>query len=349
MRRLLAAFALACLCLSCSQAEKPKQQVTVYMYSEYIDPDLPKEFEKQTGIAVRLDVYENTEEMTAKLQHAGGVSQYDVVVVSDHQVPVLAKLGLLQPLDAAKLPNAKNVAEQFKSPPYDREGKFSQPYQWGTMGLIYRKDKVQATEFSWALLLDPEKQPGPFVLIDSMRDMMAVAFKTLGVSVNSRKPEDLKAASELILKAKRSAKCLGFEGGVGGKNKVADATAAAAIVYSGDAIKACEEDGHLAYVIPKEGSIIWVDAMTIPAKAPNAEAAHKFINFILDAQVGARLSNFNRYATPNAGSLALIRKEDRDNPAIYPSPDTLKTLEYLEDLGEATKLYDEVWTTIKSR
>ena len=349
MRRLLAPLALACLCLSCSDSAKPKPQVTVYMYSEYIDPELPKEFEKQTGIPVRIDVYENTEEMTAKLQHAGGVSQYDVVVVSDHQIPVLAKLGLLQPLDAAKLPNAKNVAEQFKSPPYDPGSKFSQPYQWGTMGLIYRKDKVQATEFSWALLLDPEKQPGPVVLIDSMRDMMAVALKTFGASVNSREANDLKLASELILKAKHSAKCLGFEGGVGGKNKVADASAALAIAYSGDAIKAVEEDGHLAYVIPKEGSIVWTDAMVIPAQAPNAEAAHKFINFILDAQVGAKLSDFNRYASPNTASLALIKEEDRHNPAIYPSADTLKTLEYLEDLGPDTRLYDECWTNIKSR
>lgn len=348
MRQALWGFALATLLLGCSEATKP--QVTVYMYSEYIDPELPREFEKLTGIAVKIDVYENTEEMMAKLQHAGGASQYDVVVVSDHAVPVLAKLGLLQPLALAKVPNAKNVGEQFRRPPYDPEGKFSLPYQWGTMGLVYRKDKLPQTfEPSWTLVLDPEKQPGPFVLIDSMRDMMAVALKTLGASVNSRRPEELKAASELILKAKRSAKCLGFEGGVGGKNKVADGAAAVAIAYSGDAIKACEENAHLAYAVPKEGSIIWVDAMTIPARAPNADAAHKFINFILDPEVGAKLSNFNRYATPNAASLAYIRREDRENPGIYPSPETLKALEYLEDLGADTRLYDEMWTTIKSR
>jgi len=343
----LVIVAACALLASCSQADKP--QVTVYLYSEYIDPELPKQFEKQTGIAVRIDVYENTEEMMAKLQQAGGASLYDVVVVSDHAVPVLAKLGLLRPLDPANLPNAKNVADQFKSPPYDPGSKFSLPYQWGTMGLLYRKDKVQATEFSWALVLDPARQPGPFVLIDSMRDMIAVALKLFGASVNSREPNDLKYASELILKAKRSPNCLGFEGGVGGKAKVADATAALAIVYSGDAIKACEEDPHLAYVVPKEGSIIWVDAMTIPAQAPHPDAAHKFINFILDPRVGAKLSDFNRCATPNAASLALIRRADRDNPAIYPSPDDLKKLEYLEDLGPDTRLYDELWTAIKAR
>lgn len=348
-RILLPLLAAAALLTSCSEAEKPKPQVTVYMYSEYIAPELVKQFEKQTGIAVRLDVYEATEEMMAKLQQAGGASQYDVVVVSDHAIPVLAKLKLLQPLDLAKVPNARNVAEQFKNPPYDPGSKFSLPYQWGTMGLMYRKDKVQAAEPSWTLLLDPAKQPAPFVLIDSMRDMMAVALRTLGASVNSRKPEDLKAASQVVLRAKRSAKCLGFEAGVGGKNKVADASAGLAIVYSGDAIKAIKEDGHLAYAIPKEGSILWVDAMTVPAQAPHPDAAHKFINFILDAEVGAKLSDFNCYASPNAASLGLIRKEDRDNPAIYPSADELKRLEFLEDLGPDTKLYDEVWTAIKTR
>ena len=354
MRRLWMVAALACLfCGACSEPEKPaaeaKPRVTVYMYSEYIGPELPKEFEKLTGMPVQIDVYENTEEMMAKLQMAGGVSQYDVVVVSDHAIPVLAKLGLLQPLDVAKVPNAKNVAGRFAKPPYDPEGKFSLPYQWGTMGLMYRKDKVTMTDPSWALVLDPEKQPGPFVLIDSMRDMLSAALKSLGHSINTRKPEELKAAGEAILKAKRSAKCLGFEGGVGGKNKVADASAALAIVYSGDAIKACDEDAHLAYVLPKEGSIIWMDAMTIPAKAPNPAGAHAFINFILDAKVGARLSDFNRYATPNAASLPLVSKADRENPAIYPSEDELKKLEYLEDVGEATRLYDEVWTAAKAR
>ncbi|HPD15973.1 MAG TPA: spermidine/putrescine ABC transporter substrate-binding protein [Planctomycetota bacterium] len=349
MRR-VAALALAALALGCSQAEKPKPQVTVYMYSEYIDPELPREFEAQTGIRVRLDVYEATEEMMAKLQQAGGASQYDVVVVSDHAIPVLTKLGLLQPLEAAKLPNAKNVSPQFANPPYDPGSKYSLPYQWGTMGLLYRKDKVpQAAELSWSLLLEPAKQPGLFVLIDSMRDMMAVALKMHGASVNSRKPDEVRAASDLILAAKRSTRCLGFEGGVGGKNKVADGTATLAVVYSGDALKACQENDQLAYGVPREGSIIWVDAMTIPVNAPNPDAAHQFINFILDAKVGARLSEFTCYATPNAASLPLLKQEDRENPAIYPPEETLKKLEYLEDLGDDSKLYDEIWTAVKAR
>jgi len=342
---------------ACSKSQGPApssrpakaDRVTVYMYSEYIDPNLPAQFEDLTGWAVRIDVYEATEEMMAKLQQAGGVSQYDVVVVSDHAIPVLAKLGLIQPLNHARLPNLKNLAPRFKSPSYDPNNQYSVPYQWGTVGLMYRRDKLPNLDPSWAVLLDPAKQPGPFLLIDSMRDMMAVALKYLGFSVNSRDVGELKRAGELILQAKKSPKALGFEGGVGGKNKVVAGEAALAVVYNGDAVRAMSEDRNVDFVLPKEGGVIWVDAMTIPAKAPNPIGAHKFIDFILDARVGAQLSNFNRYATPNTASMPLINKEDRQNPSIYPPDDMLKKLEYLQDVGADTRLYDEVWTAVKSR
>ncbi len=324
-------------------------QVVVYMYSEYIDPEIPKAFQKETGIKVRIDVYEAAEEMMAKLQQAGGVGQYDVIVATNETVPTMAKLKLIQPIDATKVPNAKNIAPRFKSPPYDPGNTYSLPYQWGTVGLAYRKDKIAKMEPSWAMVFDAAKQPGTFVLIDSLRDMIGAALKFQGKSVNSRNAEEVKKAGELILAAKKSPKALGFEGGVGGKNKVAAGQAVMAIVYNGDAIRTMEEEKNLGYVVPKEGTILWVDSMVVPAKAPHAEAAHRFMNYILDAKVGAQLSNFNRYATPNAASLPLIKKEDRENPAIYPSDDDVKKMEFLEDLGSQTPLYDEVWTSVKSR
>lgn len=343
-----AAFACGALTLGCSKPANDNQ-VNVLMWSEYIDKAMLGDFEQKTGLKVRIDEYEATEEMIAKLQQAGGTQQYDVVVASDHAIPVLAKLGLIQPLKADLLPNAKNVSERFRSPSYDPGSKYSQPYQWGTMGLMYRKDRVQEPPATWAALFETDKQPGPFVLIDSMRDMLAAALKYRGKSVNSKDPDDLKAAGELILAAKKSPHLVGFEGGVGGKNKVVSGDAALAIVYSGDAIRAMEEDKNVDFVLPREGTIIWVDAMTIPAQARNVEGAHKFINWILEPAAGAELSNFNRYASPNDASLPLINKEDRENKCIYPDEQLLGTMEYIEDLGDATRLYDEVWTAVKSR
>lgn len=325
------------------------KEVNVYMYSEYCAPELLEKFKQETGVTVRLSPYETTEEMLAKMQQAGGTSQYDVVVVSDHAIPVMTKLGLLQPIDQGKIPNLKNLDPQFANAPYDKGNKVSVPYQWGTMGIMYRKDKVPQLEPTWGVFFDPAKQPGNYVLIDSMRDMFAAALLLEGKSINSKNPAELKRAGELMLAAKKSPKCLGFEGGVGGKNKVAAGQAVMAIVYNGDAVRAMGEDPNIAFVLPKEGTEIWVDAMTIPAQAPNAAAAHQFINFILDPKNGAELSNFNQYATPNAASMPFIKEADRKNPAIYPSQDEIKKMQYLEDIGDATRLYDEVWTTVKSR
>lgn len=347
-------YALACAVLAllgCSKSGDSASQgrINVYMFSEYIDPELVKAFEKESGIKVRIDVYEATEEMMAKLAQAGGAGQYDVLIISDHLIPVLARQGLIQPLDAAKIPNAKNVAAKFRNPPHDPTNKYCFPYQWGTMGLLYRKDKIAQPEPTWGLLLDPARQPGPFVLIDSMRDMLSVALKYQGHSLNSRDAAEVRAAGELVLAAKKSEKALGFEGGVGAKNKLIAGDGVIGIVYNGDAVRAIDEDPKLDFVLPREGSLIWVDEMTIPTGAKDAEHAHAFINFILDAKNGAQLSNFNRYATPNEASLPLIKKEDRENPAIYPAEEMMKKLEQFEDLGADAKIYDEVWTTIKAR
>lgn len=327
-------------------AEKPT--LTVYMWSEYIDPEIPKEFERETGIPVRIDVYEATEDMMAKLQQ-GGDQQYDLLVVSDHAVPALAGLGLLAPLDRARLANAGNVDPRFAAPPYDPEGKWSVPYQWGTVGLMYRKDRLPDFEPTWALLFDPERRRGPFVLVDSMRDMLGVALKAAGESVNATDPEVVRAAGERTLAAKRSDLSLGFEGGVGGKNKVLSGAAALAVVYNGDALRGIEEDPETAFAVPREGSIVWVDAMAIPAHAPHPAEAHRFIDYILRPEVGARLSSFNRYATPNRAALPHVDARDRADPAIYPPPEVMAKLEYIQDVGAATQVYDEVWTAVKSR
>lgn len=351
--RLPLMLALTALVSGCSRsggdgipADAP---LTVYMWSEYIDPSIPGEFEKTTGRKVRIDVYESTEEMEAKLRQSAGAGQYDVVVASDHEIPVLVKLGLIQPLDLDKIPNRANLDGRFKSPGYDPDSRYSLPYQWGSMGLMYRRDRIPELEASWGVLFQGNGPAGPFVLIDSVRDMLAAALKHGGHSVNSRDPQAVRAAGERVLAAKNHPRCLGFAGGVGGKNKVVSGDATLAVVYNGDALRAIEEEPNAAFVIPREGSIIWVDAMTITAGTRQADAAHAFINYILDPAVGAKLSNFNRYATPNAAALPLIDPEDRANPAIYPPEELMAKLEYLEELGEATRLYDEVWTSVKSR
>jgi spermidine/putrescine transport system substrate-binding protein len=185
------------------------------------------------------------------------------------------------------------------------------------------------------------------MLIDSMRDTIGAAMKYKGHSFNSIKPTELKEARDLVLAAKKRA--LGFGGSVGNKNQVVSKSARAAIVYSGEAARGMAEDKETVYLIPREGSQIWLDSLVILANAPHKELAEKFLNFCLDPAVAARISNFTQFGTPNLTARANIQPALLNNPAIYPPPDVMAKLEFLSDLGPNLRLYDEVWTQIKSR
>ena len=321
-------------------------KLNLFIWSEYIDPQIVKQFEKEFGCKVTLDVYEDAESMLAKIQ-GGGMSLYDVVVPPDHIVPAMVKLKLLAPLRHENIPNLKNLDEKFAGPPYDRANQFTVAYQWGTVGVYLRKAKDQTVEPTWGLFFDRQRQPGSFVLIDSVRDLLGAALKYKGHSLNSTDPAQLKEARDLILDAKR--RCVGFDGSVGAKNKVLAKTARAGIVYSGEAVRGTAEDADTIYFIPREGSQIWLDNLAVPAKAPHRDMAERFINFILDAKIGAQLSNFTQFATPNHAARQFIKPEGLSNPAIYPPPEVMAKLEFLEDLGANTRLYDEIWTQIKAK
>ncbi|MBF0529088.1 MAG: spermidine/putrescine ABC transporter substrate-binding protein [Deltaproteobacteria bacterium] len=348
MKRLILLM-LVLTVLMAGTAGAADKELNIFIWSEYMPESLWKNFEKQTGIKVRLDYYENNEEMLAKLQ-AGATSQYDIIVPSDYILPSLITLKLIQPLKQADLTNLKNLKEMFKKTNYDTGNKYSVAWQWGTVGLMYRKDKVKNFENTWAMIFDPKKEIGPFWLIDSVREQMGIPLLYKGYDFNSTKPEELKAASDLLIETKKNKNCLGFKAGVGGKNDVVAGTAVAAVVYNGDALRAISEDktGNLIFTVPKEGSEIWFDSMCIPAKAPNVEAAHKWINFVLDPKNGAELSNYNQYATPNEASMAFINPDDLKNPNIYPSPEVMKTLHFTKDLGKDLRIVDEAWTRAKS-
>ena len=327
------------------------EELKIFTWSEYMDEEnMPKEFEEATGIKVHLDMYESNEEMMAKLQ-AGGLGQYDLIIPSDYIMPSLINLNLLTPLDHAKIPNLKNLGDKFKNASFDQGNKYSVGWQWGTVGLMYNKEKVKESDVqSWSILFDPAKNAGPFYLIDSVREMLGIALAYLGYDFNSAKPEELKAASDLLIQTKKQPNCLGFKGGVGGKNDVIAGVADLAIVYNGDAIQTVsEEPEKFGFIVPKEGSEIWIDSMCIPAKAPNVDAAHKWINWVLEPEVGASLSNYNQYATPNEAAIPFLNKEDLENPGIWPTPEIMKTLHFVKDLGVDNKIVDQAWTRTKSQ
>lgn len=348
----LAALALfACTALTACNEQKQEQApktVTVMIYSEYIDPAMLDDFEKKTGYKLQLELYEAQEEMIGKLQ-AAGTSQYDVVIASDVVIQQMVHLGLIAPIDTAKVPNRVNIAPQFMGQAYDPTNTYTIPYLWGTTGILFRGEEVNPDSVSYSMLFDASKTKGNFSLLEESRSMLSMALQALGFDANSVKQEEINKAVELILKAKKDKNFLGFDGSVGGKDKVLSKMDWAAIVFNGEAQAAIDEDSTLQFVIPMEGSFMWVDAMTLSSKAPNVEGAYAFMNYILDAKIGAQLAKYINYATPNKASLEVIDDEFKNNRVINPNEQEIKRMVFLADPGDAAKLFDEAWTIVKTR
>lgn len=321
-------------------------KLNLFIWSEYIDPEIVANFEKEFSCKVTIDLYEDNESMMSKLQ-GGGTALYDIVVPGQYLIPVMAKLGLLAPLRHENIPNLANLDEKFVNPVFDPGNKYSAAYQWGTVGIYLRKKAGKTVDETWGLMFDKTKQYGSFLLMDSPREMLGSMAKYKGMSVNSTSLDDLRAQSAALAEAKQRSQ--GFEGGVGGKNKVLAKAVDAAVVYNGDAVRGMSDDAETYYFVPREGGVLWLDNLAVPSQAPHRDVAEKFINYILDAKVGAQLSNFNQYATPNRAAKAFITPADLANSAIYPSAEMMGKLEFVNDLGDTNKLYDEVWTQVKSK
>jgi spermidine/putrescine transport system substrate-binding protein len=326
-------------------------ELNLLIFPDYIDEKIVQNFESENHTRVRLTKYDSTEEMESKLAYAGADSQYDVVIMASQVLARMVRRGLIRDLDHAQIPNLKNLEPRFSGPTFDDGNKHGAPYQWGTVGIVYNKKKLPNLDLSWSVVLDPKKIAGTFLLLDEMRDMLGAVLKYKGFSSNTNSADEIREAGKVITSVKSNPKCLGFKGGAGALEDVRAGSVEMAIVWNGDAQKYVAEDKEhrLAFMIPKEGSVIWVDAMTITAKAPHPELAHKFINYVLSPEAGAMLSTYTKYASPNVAAQAKLPTEDRTNPLIYPSKEVAEHLEHHRDLGDAAKTFDEGWTAVKSR
>ena len=346
---LLSFFAVFLTACNDTQGQKNSgKTVSVMIYSEYINPGLLKNFEKETGYAVNLELYEAQEEMIVKLQTAG-TKKYDVIIASDVVIQQMIQSELVAPIDTTKIPNRVNVAPQFLGQAYDPTNAYSLPYLWGTTGILFRGEKIHPDSASYSMLFDAKNTKGNFSLLNESRSMLSMALRAIGYDANSIKQEEINKAVDFILQAKKDPHFVGFEGSVAGKNKVLSGENWAAIVFNGEAQAAINKDSTLQFVIPKEGSFMWVDAMLLSAKASNVEGAYAFMNYILDANNGAQLAKYINYATPNKASLEVIDEKFKSNRVINPNEQEIKRMELLQDLGENTKFYDEAWIIAKTK
>ena len=328
--------------------------LSLYNWSEYIEPELVTEFEAAYGVTVTETFYDSNEAMLAQVE-AGGAN-YDVIVPSDYMVTIMSEEGLVQPLSKDAVPNLVNLDSQFDNVPYDPSGEFSVPYQWGTTGIGFSYEEVDDAEgVSWAVIFDPETSTayaGQISLLNDPRETMGAALKYLGYSVNTTDQTQLDEATALVSETKERLATFDSDAF---EDLLVEGQTVVAHGYSGDFFSAFDDastddyDAYedFGYAIPLEGGVKWVDTMAIPTTAEHPCTAHTFINFILDAENGAALTNFNYYASPNLASTEFIIPEILEDETIYPSDEVLANLEFLEDTGDFEINYTDAFAAAK--
>jgi spermidine/putrescine-binding protein len=341
MRKFVRWTALALIAGAALAAEEKK--LNLYIWSDYLSEDVIKAFGKQTGIKVTYDTYDSNEALETKLQ--SGVADYDVVIPSDYMIKKLAEQGLLRKLDRDQIPNWSHQDPRFLGKSFDPSNQYSTPYFWGTTGLGYNKKSLAGPVDSWAAVFDP-KNKGKILMLDDVRECFAVALKLQGQSLNCKDPAALRKAADLLKKQKALVKTYN-SGDFANILAAGDVTLAHG--YNGQLAEVIKEaPDELAYVVPKEGATFWCDGLCIPAKSRHPAAAHAFINFILDPKVSAQNVNEMHYACGSKGARAFIDKEILENEVIYPTDETIARCEFIQDVGDAITVYDELWTEIKS-
>lgn len=322
-------------------------QVIVYNWGEYIDPDTITMFEEETGIKVIYDEFETNEIMYPKIE--AGASQYDVVCPSDYMIQKMIDNDLLAELDLSKMPNAtENIGEQYweQSRQFDAENKYSVPYCWGTVGILYNKTMVDEPITSWSVLWD-EKYKDNILMQDSVRDAFMVALKLNGYSMNSVNETELETAKQALIEQKPLVQAYVIDQV---RDKMIGGEAAIGVIYSGEAIYTQRENPDLEYVIPGEGTNIWIDSWVVPKNAPNMENAYKFIDFMCRPEIALKNFEYITYSTPNEAAQALIEDDDIRNSSIaFPDLSQYSSLETYSYLGEeGDELYNALWKEVKS-
>ncbi len=332
-------------------SQTDKGTVNVYNWGEYINTEVLEQFTEQTGITVNYKIFNSNESLYSVLQTGG--SSYDVIIPSDYMISRLISEDKLEKIDFANVPNYKLIGDTYKDLEYDPNNEYSVPYMWGTVGIIYNSTIVTEEVDSWGILFD-EKYAGQILQFDNSRDAVSTALMYLGYPINTTDEAQIKEAYDLLAEQKPLLQKYVMdqiydllEGG----------EAAIGPYYAGDFLTMQDNNPDLKFVLPKEGSNLFVDAMCIPKGAQNKANAEAFINFMCSTDVCVANMSEIGYASPNseaaeqfAGEFDLTLPEDEYRYNIlFPSQDVLSRCDVFINLPEATlKLYADLWTTLKS-
>jgi putrescine transport system substrate-binding protein len=359
MLRLLAATLFAVLSLSPALAQQ--RVVNVYNWSDYIDPKVLENFTKETGIRVTYDTYDNNEIVETKL--LAGQSGYDIVVPSGPFLQRLIRAGVFRKLDRTKLPNYANLWPEItqRLAAYDPGNQYAINYMWGTTGIGINVAKVrerlgEMPLNTWDIVLKPDligklKSCGVQIL-DAPEDLFPGVLNALGLNPDSKRPEDLQRAGDALFRIRGSVQKFHSSEYI---NALANGDICLAVGYSGDVLQAkrraeeAKNGVEIAYLIPREGALMWFDSFAIPADAKNVAEAHTFINYMMRPEVAAANTNFVAYASGNLAAKRFVRPEILENPGVYPDEATFKRLFTNTAYDEKTqRVLTRLWTRVKT-
>jgi spermidine/putrescine transport system substrate-binding protein len=317
----------------------------IYTWAGYTDEALLDRFAEKTGIRVVADVFSSNEEMLARVQ-AGGARAYSIIYPSDYMVVQMTELGLLSPLDHSSLGGLDRLKKQFQNPVYDPGNRYSVPLSWGTTGLIYNTEQLKEAPEDWNYLWEHKQELARrMTLASDVREVMGAALRMLGYSLNSTNQEQVKQAYEKLVELKPAIASFTTDAW---RPQMLTGDLKVAMCYSSDANEVISDNDKLKYVVPKSGSSLWTDTLVIPQGAPNPEAAYKWINFLLQADVAASLVERLSFSTPSEDSFSLLPPEVRENEILFPSEDILKNCEGVAPVGKFMEVYDRYWTQLTS-
>lgn len=324
-------------------ANKKQQVLTIFNWGDYIDPVLIKKFEKETGYKIDYETFDSNEAMFTKIKQGG--THYDLAIPSDYMIQKMKAANLLEPLDHQKLTGLNNYNSALINQEFDPHNKYSLPYFWGTLGVVYNDKYVDPMEIqNWDDLWN-DKWKNSIMLYDSARDVMAVGLASNNNDINTKDNGELMAAKGRLDALMPNVKAI-----VGDEIKMymVQDEAKIALDFSGDARQMMSENSHLHYLIPNGRGNVWFDNMVIPKTVQNKEGAYAFMNFMSEPENAAKNAEYNGYATPNAKAKKLLPAKIRDNEAFYPTSKTLKQLTTYRDLGlDWTEKYNDLFLEFK--
>ena len=332
----------------CGDQSQLADEIFLYTWTEYIDPELKTQFEDECGVKVVETDFESNEELLAQLQ-AGG-SDYDIIVPSDYMVQILIDEGMVQELDWNVITNIKNMEPLNVNQYFDPEQKYTVPYFWGTSGFAVDTDVVTDVQPTWKMMFDPAPEYcGKLSMLDDERETIGAALMYLGYSINDTDPEHLEEAKNLLIE---QSKCVKAYDSQTNDDLIVSGETVMGHMWTGDAILAGLPDSGgreaIQYVIPEEGCTIWQDNMMVPVGAPNPYTAMVFMNYLQFPDNAAQNAEWVGYATPNKAAKDVLDPDMLANESIYPPADVAQHLQWIEDVGPALELYDRIWTEFKA-